>query len=307
MSLCEILHGIVTMETATLEKTKSAYSTIEGKWYNSYGSLLTIHPIHPSGYFSGTYESTTGSVGKYLVSGYADNSTPHLENRLIALTIHWKSILGGVADPSWHWVSAMNGQFFFNDRFPSIKFLHGMTASSPFPDAGVQEPGVYTESLVYTRIAPESFNEDEDESAGLSCQHLHTIAKVSSPKEVLGDYINVDSNSLFTIIENLTVASDKVITGRLLYNDESQSTPIVGWCDEKNSTLDLRSIAFAASYIHPVTSELVTVSFTGFIDKQNNNQMKVETFIAHKTTEATKYTTVSISSNTFTKFEKQGA
>lgn len=122
-------------------------TSIVGSWINGYGSKLSITSVSEEGIITGTYHSSTGSTGVYPVMGFAPDGD--VTQGPIAISIYWRSMAGGDADPTWNWVSMMNGQF-IADGSGNIQFLHSMIASSSYTAIEVYQPGQYTESLVFT-------------------------------------------------------------------------------------------------------------------------------------------------------------
>lgn len=89
------------------------YIDIKGKWKNEFNSVMDITRVDPkTGIFSGTYSSTTGATGTYLVTGITDISPdrdPKNDNsQTIAFAVSWRDI-GGNPDGA-HWVSGFAGQ-----------------------------------------------------------------------------------------------------------------------------------------------------------------------------------------------------
>ena len=92
-------------------KSKNPEEKIIGQWVNEYGSLMTIDKAK-AGSFSGTYSSTTGDTGTYLVFGTYDVA-PYPYSQTVAFAITWKSITGedNAKDSVWdHASSALSGQ-----------------------------------------------------------------------------------------------------------------------------------------------------------------------------------------------------
>ncbi|HLT91119.1 MAG TPA: avidin/streptavidin family protein [Woeseiaceae bacterium] len=122
--------------------------SVTGTWTNSYGSVMELQQL-VGGMVTGTYQSSTGSTGKYFVVGMANmnDPTPQL-GQSVALAIYWRSYEGGPSDPSWHWVSGLSGQLDVSGAQPTIYLMHAMVATCDFP--GLADAGTYVDKLVYT-------------------------------------------------------------------------------------------------------------------------------------------------------------
>lgn len=129
----------------------STHSSVSGIWLNEYNSRMTLHQSD-AGLVTGIYESSTGSTGKYRVLGHADPAcAADGPGQSLALAISWRSIAGGAADPSWHWVSGLGGQSLTLDGTPSMILMHALVATLDFPNFAAV--GTYADKLVYKKIA----------------------------------------------------------------------------------------------------------------------------------------------------------
>ncbi|GAO53135.1 hypothetical protein NMD1_00141 [Novosphingobium sp. MD-1] len=104
-----------------------------------------------SGAIWGVYESTTGSTGRYLVTGRRGGTACGEKGQPLALAIAWRSVGGDPADPSWHWASAMAGQYHGQDGGAQVTVNHLLVASGEFP--GLCGPGLYCDKLTYRRTS----------------------------------------------------------------------------------------------------------------------------------------------------------
>lgn len=133
--------------------------SISGTWQNAYGSTMELSQSD-DGFVIGLYSSSTGSSGTYWVVGHT-NPTPTADiGQAVALSIYWRSIAGGPADPTWHYVSGFSGQLVTLDGTPSMVLMHAMVDSDDSPGPGGL--GTYLDKLVYTP-APHSQNLDNIE------------------------------------------------------------------------------------------------------------------------------------------------
>ncbi len=123
--------------------------SLAGTWENSYGSRMRL--VESNGVVTGIYESTTGSTGRYHVSGWQQGGAPTEEAGVpVALAIEWHSIDGGQGDASWNWVSALGGQLSLVTGLPVLTLTHLMIASSDF--VGLCDRGVYVDKLIYNKV-----------------------------------------------------------------------------------------------------------------------------------------------------------
>jgi hypothetical protein len=123
--------------------------TVAGIWGNEYGSRMTL-ASRGDGIF-GIYESTTGSVGKYLVTGWQLDAEPVAgAGQPVALAIEWHSIVAGLPDASWNWVSALGGQISLVGGQEALILSHLLVASSGFD--GLCGHGIHTDKLTYHRV-----------------------------------------------------------------------------------------------------------------------------------------------------------
>ncbi|CAM1364202.1 avidin/streptavidin family protein [Tenacibaculum xiamenense] len=290
-------------------KTKSTIDPLVGtKWENQYNSLLTIVSVSSTGLIIGEYSSTTGSSGTYPVIGFVSPVSATEKNRTIGITINWKSLDEGTADPSWDWVSAMNGLLYEDGS--KIQFLHGMTSSSPFSAVQVYEPGVYTESLEFVPYkgnnSKEELSKEDNDINGLN----HRVPSFVS--EDLPGYQNNNSLSIFKSISNIQINSNNnneltaSVEVQLSVNGSIRTIamPVDGFGQPVVKETGLRAITFIGQYTNenfPENYQVVNVSFTGFIDTNNDDLLTLETFKASARTNDNKYTSVSISQDTFSK------
>lgn len=124
-----------------------------GTWKNDYGSVMTLTVA--GNVITGSYQSSTGSTGRYAVTGYQPSTRPLQEKGLpVALAIEWHALDKAQADPSWHWVSGLCGQIHRISGEDRLQLSHLLVATSDFPDLANQ--GTYIDKLIYRRIAAET-------------------------------------------------------------------------------------------------------------------------------------------------------
>ena len=135
---------------ATVETTPPL--SVAGTWKNDYGSVMTL--MVTGNVVSGIYQSSTGSTGRYAVTGYQASTGPSPEKGLpVALAIDWHPLDEQQADPSWHWVSGLCGQLHQISGEDRLKLSHLLVATRAFPDLANQ--GTYIDKLNYRRVAGE--------------------------------------------------------------------------------------------------------------------------------------------------------
>ena len=123
-------------------------------WKNAqYGSVMTLQQT-PSGEIFGVYRSHTGSTGQYAILGYGDPLESSADTgRSMSIAIYWRSLAGGDADESWHWVSGLSGQLTVSGAennapgTPCLELTHAMVATCDFP--GLATAGTYVDKLLY--------------------------------------------------------------------------------------------------------------------------------------------------------------
>jgi hypothetical protein len=130
--------------------------TLAGLWQNEYGSQMDLGLFNDN-LIMGTYSSSTGSTGKYMVIGLQATADPTANaGQPVALAIEWHSIAGGQGDPSWNWSSGLSGQLSLQNGQESLVLAHAMVASSDFPD--LCSAGTYIDKLTYTRVSGDAAN-----------------------------------------------------------------------------------------------------------------------------------------------------
>ena len=122
--------------------------SVEGTWRNDYGSIMALTQ-DSRGVMWGRYRSSTGSIGEYHVTGYADTRGASASlGAGLALSILWRPVKGGQPDASWHWLSGLSGQVLIAaDGSRSLNLVHALVATDPF---GGIAAGTYVDKLVYS-------------------------------------------------------------------------------------------------------------------------------------------------------------
>lgn len=124
-------------------------TSVAGTWKNDYGSVMILSVS--GNQVSGTYQSSTGSTGRYEVAGVQMQSAPGPDINLpVALAIEWSSTGDDPVDPSWNWCSGLSGQLSVTDQGDVLTLTHLLVATSDFP--GLADRANYIDKLVYRRI-----------------------------------------------------------------------------------------------------------------------------------------------------------
>nr|WP_314528321.1 avidin/streptavidin family protein [uncultured Pseudomonas sp.] len=123
--------------------------SVAGTWKNDYGSVMTLTVT--GNVITGSYQSSTGSTGRYAITGNQASTSPSQEQGLpVALAIDWHPLDHQQADPSWHWVSGLCGQLHPIAGEDRLELSHLLVATGDFPDLANQ--GTYLDKLSYRRV-----------------------------------------------------------------------------------------------------------------------------------------------------------
>lgn len=139
----------VILPARPFQDTVTRQKSVAGTWKNDYGSVMTLAVTDDR--VRGTYQSSTGSTGKYEVTGFQlDVPAATTLSQPVALAIEWHSIGGDPADPSWNWCSGLSGQMSVTPAGDRLELSHLLVASSDFPELAGQ--GTYIDKLSYQRV-----------------------------------------------------------------------------------------------------------------------------------------------------------
>lgn len=156
----------VLSPTVANVQTEPPFS-VAGTWKNDYGSVMTL--MVTGNVITGSYQSSTGSTGRYAITGYQTSTSPSQEKGLpVALAIDWHPLDEQRADPSWHWVSGLCGQLHQISGEDRLELSHLLVATREFPDLANQ--GTYLDKLSYRRVTGEAIE-------------LHPVAPTVSSKQ----------------------------------------------------------------------------------------------------------------------------
>lgn len=228
--------------------------TLNGVWQNEYGSQMSL-TVYGGNLVYGTYSSSTGSTGKYMVIGYQQAADPTpAAGQAVALAIEWHSIAGGSGDPSWNWSSGLSGQLSIQNGKESLVLAHAMVASSDFP--GLCKAGTYIDKLTYARVSAKA--EDLPARPDLA-------APMADP--LVGTWQSTDGSVALQIqVYPYSPALFGWVEGQLWLN--GIVCPIEGVCDinAQSSGLALESTGITAL---PNSAGGPAIAFAGCLNFQN--------------------------------------
>lgn len=250
-------------------------TSIVGAWTNSYGSLMTIQQHFDTGLFVGSYSSTTGSSGLFVLVGYSPKVAQG--NRPVSMGIYWRSLNPGTANPTYNWVSQLNGQFYSDTG--RIELLHDMIASSAFSAIQVEQPGHYTETLVFT---PYSGQEKGSAVELPDLSHQRTAP-------LTGSWANVDASATFQSVQLIADTGDAFLSGWL--GTDFGSFPLIGLCDYQAPATMLQSMVVTANGAN-TNGTNTGLSLGGFYDPAQD-QLLLIGLEAREVLTSNKYTSVS--------------
>ncbi|WP_256579824.1 MULTISPECIES: avidin/streptavidin family protein [unclassified Pseudomonas] len=144
-----VVNTKVILPGPAVEVPATRRKSVAGTWKNEYGSVMTLAVT--GNRIRGTYQSSTGSTGKYEVTGFqlGTPASPAL-SQPVTLAIEWHSTGDDPADPSWNWCSGLNGQMSVTPAGDRLQLSHLLVASSDFP--GLAGQGTYIDKLTYRRV-----------------------------------------------------------------------------------------------------------------------------------------------------------
>lgn len=207
---------------------------IAGTWTNDYGSVMTLEVSGQ--HVSGRYQSSTGSTGRYSVTGCIVGAAPsHARNQPLALAIDWHDLGDGTQDPSWNWVSGLSGQFSVTDRGDTLTLSHLLVASGDFPE--LARRGTYMDKLVYRRV---------EEKLRLT---MPTAATAALPIEntLTGNWVAEDGSSLVLSVWSDSDRRFGIVRGTFTF--AGTSNELTGFTDINavGSKLERQSVSLAVS------------------------------------------------------------
>ncbi|KAF2407488.1 Avidin family protein [Pseudomonas antarctica] len=173
-------------------------ASVAGTWQNDYGSVMTLELSGQR--VRGTYQSSTGSSGRYDVIGFSSGpGATHALNPPLALAIEWHDVDEQTRDPSWHWVSGLSGQLSSTDQGDVLTLSHLLIASTDFPD--LARRGNYVDKLVYRRMAQPAGAKACVPFASIPVENPLSGRWVASDETCLTLHVEADSQHRFGMVK----------------------------------------------------------------------------------------------------------
>ena len=170
-SLVGLFGACLTASLSMQAQAATNSSPIEGTWFNSYCSQVSLH-VESAGKITGTYTSHTGSTGSSRVVGYV-NTSGYDGNKIggkskgqaVALAIQWRLINVQATDPSQHWVSTFSGQYHeaqiisvpgqaYYTIPETLEILNGLYVNQAWPGLAPRSPMFWPQTLKFTKAPP---------------------------------------------------------------------------------------------------------------------------------------------------------
>lgn len=232
--------------------------SISGTWSNEFGSTMSLFVQNER--IIGLYSSHTGSTGEYLLVGNCSPNNPSDKlGQSIALSIYWKNILPGEADPSWHWSGSMCGQL---QHDGNMVLTNSIVVSVPFE---TYQKGNFIDELTFTRSA--ELSPSKKETINKHLLNHQTSHKETSPlpTRLTGIWVN---NSTQTSIKVYPANALSGLTKAMLTISGHQ-TELDGFTDIDANKSEAQSFSLAG-YNHKTSQ---TLSLSGQVEAGSDELM----------------------------------
>ncbi|MGK9419370.1 avidin/streptavidin family protein [Pseudomonas cedrina] len=203
--------------------------TMAGIWTNDYGSVMTLEVSGRQ--VIGTYRSSTGSTGEYLIAGcVSGKATTRVESQAVALAIGWRNLGDEKKDPSWNWASGLSGQLTVTDEGDVLTLNHLLVATSDFPE--LARPGTYIDKLVYKRAEQQTPTRTRAD-----------IDPVPTGNTLTGRWVTADGASLMLSVHSDSMKRFGIVQG--CFRSQETSAEVIGFTDinAQESKLSLQSVS----------------------------------------------------------------
>ncbi len=233
--------------------------TLNGRWVNSYNSQMDLI-TEPTGEIFGTYSSTTGASGSYLVYGYCSPNNPtNGQGQPVALSITWRPFDSQTENDSWHWVSTYCGQLLLSSdgdhasNHYELSVVNSLVATTPYDGAAL---GSYIDKLSFYK---------KTDSGKYSPEHIREMFLSDSDIEnpVNGTWADEDN----ALRLKLSVVNEKSGLLRAELIQDKQNISLKGFTD----TLPLASTerqSITLSGMRQGNTD-TPISLSGYLNRQN--------------------------------------
>ncbi|MFL1416832.1 avidin/streptavidin family protein [Pseudomonas fildesensis] len=246
----EVLNGKVTLPGPAIETV-----SVAGTWKNSYGSVMTLQVSGQQ--VCGTYQSSTGSTGRYLVTGFSSGAgATRVKNQAIALAIDWHDLGNQTTDPSWNWTSGLSGQLSIADQGDVLTLSHLLVASRDFP--GLARQGTYVDKLVYRRVEKQQLLEPCAAFEPLPVENV-----------LAGNWIAGDGTSLVLRVHGDSEQRVGIVQGHLSCPNTGSDAEVSGFTDINAvaSKLAFQSVSLTIAN----TQDATVSSLCGVVELQDDS------------------------------------
>jgi hypothetical protein len=267
--------------------------TLNGLWVNSYGSQMDL-TVEPTGEIFGTYSSTTGASGQYLVYGYCSPDNPTSEQgQPVALSITWRPFDPQPENESWHWVSTYCGQLLSttsehgSESKEELSVINSLVATTQYIGA---EPGNYIDKLAFNKKdTPNEYGPVQIE------EMFYSRSEVDNP--INGSW--ADENNDLRLTLSLVNQQNGVVYAEL--TQSNQTITLKGFTDTLALTATGRQSLTLSGML--TDSQNKPVSLNGYLDR-HSDQLVLTYWSAYGTSENAAYLQTSASETLFSRTQK---
>ncbi|HAS6052973.1 TPA: hypothetical protein I7122_09520 [Vibrio vulnificus] len=225
-------------------------SQFVGRWVNSYGSQMDL-VTNEKGELFGSYSSTTGASGRYLVYGFGCKRAEKEKGMPLVLSISWHPYDQMEENASWHWVSTYCGQLTERNN-KEMSVVNSLVATCSFEGA---ETGDYLDLLSFEKVTDYISLEQQQDLE----QFFASTSSVHENK-INGDWIS----ELSDVSVSIYLKDPETGLSFASFRQDGKTAEMKGFVDvfdSKNITSDRQSITLSGCL------EGVPVSISGYRDR----------------------------------------
>lgn len=228
-------------------------SPFVGRWVNSYGSQMDLS-INAKGELFGSYSSTTGASGRYLVYGCSSLEKHKEKGTPLVLSISWRPYDQTEANESWHWASTYCGQL-TEKNSKQMSVVNSLVATCAYEGA---ECGDYLDKLGFEKISGYVARE----------QHQSLEALFEGKHQSQNNRINGDWHSELSAISiSITLRDSQTGLTFAKFRQGNHLCDMKGFADTLEASLDSherQSITLSGCLND------VPISVSGYLDKSED-------------------------------------